>query len=262
MPNAPAIQDQDVFSDRKLMLAVGVTALFLPIAVWVVNRLRCESAGYPATSVSQYYFSGAHAVFVGALCFVGGLLLVYQGWRREERGRTQQFLSKAAGLCALVVGLVPASLDAEPVRVFKGDMLCNVFVKYLDPIRLTPFPPAWEPVVHYICASALFLWLAWTAGMRFTEPSNDPTELAHQTVKATRNFVYKFCGVSMALGMAICLAVALLAYLKIADLTQGWAIFFGEALALMAFGFAWLTKSRWILGYPGQTYGILKLNRP
>ncbi|MDH4451247.1 MAG: hypothetical protein QE265_11770 [Rhodoferax sp.] len=259
----PPASSTEVFSDRDIMLIVGLIAFFLSPAVWVINGLRCGTI-YPATSVSQYYFSGAHVVFVGGLVTVGVLLLSYRGWGFPVRANRvpwslQHVFSVASGLCALGVGLIPTALDPQPLRHF-GDACsqCNQLVTSLDAVRLTGLPAHWEPGIHTGCAVLLFLWLTYTAMNNFTEPSTDYLERHAPARKALRNRIYRMCAAAMVVGMVLCLlsilGVKVTCFVRACDLQ----LFIGESLALAAFGVAWLVKSRWLLGYAGQRQGFLR----
>jgi hypothetical protein len=57
-------------------------------------------------SISAYYFSGARAVFVGALCAVGVCLMVYRG-----NTNTENVLLDYSGFMAFVVAFVPTDID-------------------------------------------------------------------------------------------------------------------------------------------------------
>ena len=56
------------------------------------------------TSISAYYFTSAHAVFIAALCALGAMLIVYKG-----NSDTEDVLLNLAGVLASVVAMVPTS---------------------------------------------------------------------------------------------------------------------------------------------------------
>jgi hypothetical protein len=64
------------------------------------------------TSISAYYFTSAHGVFIASLCAIGTLLIVYRG-----SNDTEDVLLNLAGILAFVVAFVPTT---RPV-LFCGD---------------------------------------------------------------------------------------------------------------------------------------------
>jgi hypothetical protein len=56
------------------------------------------------TSISAYYFTSAHSVFIAALCAIGAMLIVYKG-----SSDTEDVLLNLAGILAFVVAMVPTS---------------------------------------------------------------------------------------------------------------------------------------------------------
>lgn len=88
---------------RSLRLGVVVLLGLLVTAV-VIESTR---AGCWLDSLSAYYWTGAHDAFVGALCAVGALLVVYTG-----ADDTEDALLDLAGLLAFVVALTPTGPGA------------------------------------------------------------------------------------------------------------------------------------------------------
>ena len=80
----------------RLALVAVVAGLLASIALTAVPQ-NCWQ-----TSLSAFYFTLSHAVFVGALCATGVCLIVYKGLTRPE-----DILLNFAGFLAFVVALVP-----------------------------------------------------------------------------------------------------------------------------------------------------------
>lgn len=80
----------------RLALVAVVAGLLASIALTAVPQ-NCWQ-----TSLSAFYFTLSHAVFVGALCATGVCLIVYKGLTRPE-----DTLLNFAGFLAFVVALVP-----------------------------------------------------------------------------------------------------------------------------------------------------------
>ncbi len=100
----------DVAAERRAVrdtyrsLRLGLVALVVLLGSAVT--LEAVAAGCWQTSVSAYYWTGAHDAVVGALCAVGVVLLVY----RDVSDLTNTALD-LAGALALVVALTPTSQE-------------------------------------------------------------------------------------------------------------------------------------------------------
>jgi hypothetical protein len=94
--------DRDTALDTYRYLRGGIPVMLVLLAA----ALILERAGATCwqTSISAYYFTSAHGVFIGAICAIGTLLIVYKGSRD-----TEDILLNLAGILAFVVALVPTS---------------------------------------------------------------------------------------------------------------------------------------------------------
>lgn len=160
-------------------------------------------------SISHYYYTGMGDVFVGALCAVALFMFFYRGYDAVD-----DWLGNAAGLFALGVAWFPTSPTEEVDAIGR---------------------------VHFACAAALFLTLAVFSFFQFTKSKEgvEPTPR-----KRKRNAVYRSCGVVI----VVCI-IAMAAYPI--WIKARWPIprfiFWGETVALVAFGFSWLTKGEALL---------------
>lgn len=106
------------------------------------------------TSISAYYFTTAHAVFLGALYAIGAMLIVYRG-----TGDTENTLLNLAGVLAFVIATVPTT---RPV------LLCGTG----DPVASTVWPAVlfniWTVTV-VLAASRVASWLLF----RRSAPARD-----------------------------------------------------------------------------------------
>jgi hypothetical protein len=93
-----------LYTYRSLRLATVVIVVLLFVAV-IYRRLGADCW---QTSISAYYFTPVHAVFVGSLCAVGLCLVVYQG-----SSDTEDATLNLAGLYAFIVAVVP--VGSEPI---------------------------------------------------------------------------------------------------------------------------------------------------
>jgi hypothetical protein len=146
-------------------------------------------------SVSDYYSLRSRDVLVGVLCTIGWFLFVYRGYQRKD--------SVAGNLgCLLALGVAFFPNSGTPLE--KG--------------------------VHYGCALGLFLVLSYFSLFLFTKSGDFPTPR-----KKVRNRVYRTCGVSM----LVC--IALIGVYNLLHM-QGPGVFVLETLMLWAFGFSWFVK--------------------
>lgn len=78
--------------------------LFVMIALLLISILLqfAQSCPHWQTSISAYYYTGAHAAFIGALCAMGALLMVYKG-----SSTTEDVLLNNAGYLAFIVAFAP-----------------------------------------------------------------------------------------------------------------------------------------------------------
>jgi hypothetical protein len=90
---------------RYVRLALVALVIFLAASV---VKTWCHATDWQ-TSISAYFYTSSHSVFVAALCAVAACLVVYQG-----RTTTEDALLNFSGVLAFVVGLVPTG--REPLR--------------------------------------------------------------------------------------------------------------------------------------------------
>ncbi|OZC83969.1 hypothetical protein CH254_24095 [Rhodococcus sp. 06-412-2C] len=83
---------------RSLRIGMVVLVVMLAVSVFI----QAGTAGCWQSSISAYYFTDTHAIFVAALCALGTLLLVYKG-----SNDTEDALYDFAGFWAFVVATVP-----------------------------------------------------------------------------------------------------------------------------------------------------------
>ena len=153
-------------------------------------------------SMSHYYFTGMRDVFVGSLCAVALFLFFYSGYDWRD-----DWTGNLAGVFALGVAFFPTTEygPAEGIGVW-----------------------------HFIFASLLFICLAFFSLFLFTKHGGSPSR-----EKRIRNRIYIICGIVM-----LAILLAMFVYLRWiqSGSSPGSFVFWGEAMALIAFGVSWLTK--------------------
>jgi hypothetical protein len=96
------------------------------------------------SSISAYYFTAVHAVFIGAICAIGAMLIIYKGLVP-----TEDVLLNIAGVLAFVVAFVPTSKPA---------LLCGVSDPTVDVVDGAVIANVWALVVTLLVAR-LTLWV-------------------------------------------------------------------------------------------------------
>jgi hypothetical protein len=197
-----------VISYLFLRRAVGILGLTLPF-VLAFGGMALYGLGVQS-SISGYYHTGMRDVFVGVLCAIAMFLLSYEGYDAHDR----------------VVGIL-ACLFALGVAFFPT----------------APVDPAWKGIVHVLSTTGFFLMLAYFSLVLFTETD---LQKAPTSQKLRRNHIYRLCGYIMLACLVSILVIELVPALRAA--LEGYdPVFWLESIAIVAFGFSWLTKGEWIL---------------
>ncbi|MBL8309970.1 MAG: hypothetical protein JNL19_06080 [Burkholderiales bacterium] len=215
-----------VFSVKQLQLCVGAVACVLPPLLWGLGVLVGVGAPWPwpIESISDYHGTNLRVIFVSALAAIGILMLCYRGYERTtEKMWSDNALANFAGTAALIVAAVPNDADVMSL----GNELRYPLATY----------------VHFAAAGSVFVSMFWFSAFRFT--MSDHTRSAHQSPqKRRRNAVYRLCAALIATSMVCLLAGFIFDWW----LSIPTGIFWFESLGMVAFGFAWLTKSQVLPG--------------
>lgn len=198
---------------RKAIGVLGVAfPLVLPVGVWILN----SDEGWQET-ISDYIGTIMSGVFVGVLFAIGVFLYFYVGYEPDEnRGRLELLSDRWAGNVACVFALGVALFPTN-----SGSAL----VRY----------------IHVISATLLFLTLAYFSLVLFTKSGGNPS-----TEKERRNKVYRTSGVTILVCIALIGINGL--FFRDSSLQDIKPVFWLEAIALWAFGWAWFVKGEGLLG--------------
>ncbi|WP_117208613.1 DUF998 domain-containing protein [Allorhizocola rhizosphaerae] len=205
---------QDSATIRGLRVGVGAIGIALPFVVTIGHALQ---VGRPEllSSISGAYHTGMRDIFVGSLCAVGVFLIFYRYTRLDD------ILGTIAGLAAICVAMFPTSVPGQQLLV----------------------TAAGGPVgaIHGIAAAVLFLCMVCFCFFLFPR-SVLPHAMTEQ--KKTRNVIYYVCGAAILLGLGL----AALGHAFLPDDVIGRVrpMLWGESVAVLAFGVAWLFKSNTI----------------
>lgn len=191
-----------------LRKAVGIIGILLPFAM-MLGVSTIFGSDVLQDSISHYYYTGMRDVFVGALCAVALFMFFYAGydWRDD-------WLSNFAGIFALGVAWFPTTK--------------------VGAIDLTG-------MIHLASAIALFIAFSVFSLLLFTKSKKGVQPTPEKT---KRNVVYRLCGF-----VIILCIIAMVIYSIFIDEYYYIPrfIFWGETVALIAFGISWLVKGEAIL---------------
>ena len=218
MLKAPRRQEID---HRTIKLIVGVVALTLA-------SLTDLFASSPIPSISASYYEGgwSQSIFIGFLFAISAFLLAYNGLSRSE-----MVLSKVASVAGLGVALFPCECpkDGHKAIAMPGMMgVLGRIGKHVDELA---------PYVHGVSATTMFLVLTYFC-YQFLRRA---WRKGHPQAKA-RATIYALCGIAILSSIAV-LGSNHLARNALTDRCPR-LIFYGEGVALVAFGISWLTASR------------------
>jgi len=183
--------------------------LMLGIIALALPFLVSAIAQMPLPSISASYFTEARDEFVGLLFVVGGLMMAYNGHTNREA-----LAAKLAAICAILIALFPTTKAC-------GD-------------------PSQTVVIHTAAAVLMFSILAWFCFVPFRKNTK-----GKGGKKGRRAKLYFICGSVIAAAMAVGLiGKLLLTCQQVADLDL---VYWVEAMALGAFGVAWIVAGKIIV---------------
>jgi len=203
--------DARLISYMTLRKAVGFIGILLPFVLAFVNMVLV-SATVLQGSVSGYYYTGVRDVLVGSLCAIGVFLFTYSGHDDLDK-----WITNAAGVFAIGVAFFPTAPENPSASA-----------------RATGY-------VHVTFAALLFVTLAVIALWLFRKTEQG---VERKQEKKRRDLVYLVCGSIIVLCVAL---VPIESFVIGAAIARYKPLFWLEATAVFAFGFAWLVKGQAIL---------------
>ena len=228
MIDAPTDESQDDRFFRKSFLktrvVVGVIGVLLPLVLVIGNRLLFGQSGI-LPALSDYYHSDMRNWFVGSLWAIGSGLLVYLAARRNL---ADSVISFVAGLAAVGVALFPTN---APHTV-----------------------PTIIAMLHLAFAAVLFILLGVIC-FRFGN-RDGKREHRSERWRTTWRTVHRGCAVVV--WVAVVASVALAA--RGSD--DNHAVFVGETVAVLAFGFSWFLKGSELFNILRAEHGLPPMLRP
>ena len=220
-------QDNElVLSYNAVRIAVGVTALTLPIMLLLISSYT-NTPFFP--TMSDCYHGPARDYFVGALCAIAVFMASYKGYDRkpdESVWLTDRKISMAIAICAVLVAFVPTVSEAGGVN---DTFLAQLFVRAFG---------ANATYVHYAAAVLLLGFFAVMCLVNFRRSSTAPEDM--DRAKRFKNRLFLVCGVIVVVGMTVGFAANYL--LDETFVARLRLIFWVEVVAVWAFSIAWLVK--------------------
>jgi hypothetical protein len=224
--------DEHVISYMRLRLFIGLIGLALPFGLPLGVYLFDSGADAFQWSISHYYYTKMHILFVGLLCVLGAFLFTYRGKFYYEN-----ILSTLAGLLAFFVAIFPTPYEGYlPVH---GIPFIN-----LQPVKDFVGP------THFISATILFICFALISGFYFTKEDDSKNNML---LKKRRNKIYVACAIFIVLSLVL----AGLALINAISFQSFWpwlndhSTYFFEATALLSFGISWIVKGTYMWSHEG-----------
>ncbi len=218
----------EIISFAKLRSFIGITGIILPVAAFLGCLMKGAGSAALQKSISHYYYSTMHIVFVGTLCVLGGFLITYRG-----KDKWESRLSNLAGICAFGIAACPTTIGGFVQTPTSN----NLYLQLSNPIT-----SGWGNV-HFAFAGLLFACFTVFCLVFFQKPDNPYT--GNDLVKfKRRQLIYKTCG------WVIVASIALIVVFFKINPSSGpfvYSTFIFETTSLWAFGFAWLVKGSDIL---------------
>ena len=217
----------EIISYQKLRAFIGVTGLLLPVLVVLGSFLFGAGRNAWQISISHYYYSTMHIVFICILCMLGGFLITYQGKTPWESR-----LSNLAGFLAIGIAAFPTGFNG-----FRPES-DGEYLKLRNDVT------AFWGGVHFGFAFLLFMCFTVFC-LHFFQIPDQKYEGTDRVKFKRRKSIYKICG------WAIIISIGMIALFNfIIKPTKGlfvYSTFIFETTALWAFGTAWLVKGSAVL---------------
>lgn len=213
MAEQPDTETRFITAHLRLRKIFGFMAVTLPIGLFLGALIRFD-IGLQG-SISAYYHTGMRDVFVGALCGFGLFLFAYKGYKPLD-----DKIGTLGGAAAIGVALFPTADGSTSTTA--------VNIGY----------------VHAASMAVFFLALIYFSLFLFTKTKVSNPPQSRTAGKVKRDRVYKVTGYTMLICLVLIGIKSILPDDVISSIEPRRPVFVLESIAIMAFGFAWLTKGR------------------
>jgi len=184
---------------------VGAVAITLPtaLALWGYGF-----AGGILPTMSDFYYTSMHDIFVGCLLVIGVFLLAYQGYEKAPDERISDItLLRIAGVSVIMVALLPTDQIGTESSL--------------------------RGTLHLLAAGVFLASIGTISWAKFSRTSRAPLRV-----------VYKVLGAITLAALALMALGKLVSVQEIwPDIPTTW-VFWLETIAVVAYGVAWLIKGK------------------
>ena len=207
----------------NLRLFIGILGLIMPFILPLGTKI-IRGSGVLEPSISHYYYSIMHIVFMAILCMLGSFLVTYRGTSRHRVW--EKITSITAGVFAFGVATFPTAFEGFADR--EHNQLIALVLHDLDDV------PHWVDVLHHFLAATLFTSFAVFCLVFFQDSDTG----VHDKKKKRRNNLYAICGILIVISMLSIVTVTF--WMKSWNFPNSTFVF--ETTALLPFGLSWLVK--------------------
>ncbi|WP_326983604.1 hypothetical protein VUJ46_03375 [Chryseobacterium sp. MYb264] len=211
---------------RKL---IGFLAFFLPTILLILPLFGSPSCWQ--TSISHNYYTSYREIFTGILMGIGLFMICYKTIKDDgeddKKNNLKFYVEKYGSVLSGIMAILVAIFPTAPAKA-KQASAC--FTKYKEEIDLLQYTLNENPndinrIVH--TGSAMILFIMLSVFSLYVFPS--------KKYEFKSNLLFKSMGVIIIFGILICVITNSI-------LSFPYGTFFGEAIALYAFGISWLYK--------------------
>jgi hypothetical protein len=144
MPGDTTTHSRDITLDTYRYLRGGMAVMIVMLGAAVIGERLTATCWQ--TSISAYYFTTAHGIFIAALCALGVQFIVYKG-----SSDTEDVLLSLAGILAFIVAMVPTT---RPV------LLCGRYGLPAEyDVKHAITNNVWAVVIALVIARTVSWWL-------------------------------------------------------------------------------------------------------
>jgi hypothetical protein len=144
MPGDTTTHTRDITLDTYRYLRGGMAVMIVMLGAAVIGERLTATCWQ--TSISAYYFTTAHSIFIAALCALGVQFIVYKG-----SSDTEDVLLTFAGILAFIVAMVPTT---RPV------LLCGRYgLPAENEVKHAITNNVWAVVIALVIARVVSWWL-------------------------------------------------------------------------------------------------------
>ena len=230
-----------VISHFLLRQLIGILGISLPF-VLVLGAYFFDHCSLLQPSISHYYFTVMHVIFVGTLCVLGGFLITYRGTSSFENR-----VSNFAGAFAFGVAICPTDIDGF---IGTGGSSCQ-FIQLTTNLPDNAMP--WYiGKLHFGFAALLFVCFVIFCKKIFQEADEGK---AIDAKKKKRNKIYNWCGNVIIISIA-CILIITITKAITGKLLIPYYIYIFETTSLLPFGFSWLLKGSF--NWPHSKYKVVR----